>query len=451
MLPAVRRICAALLLAIACGEDRPAPTLDDLRQPTGILLSPEGRWAYVTNGNWDRTEAGGGVFALDLRGLDRALGGAPGSGAPTRAEPCRQLGDRLSCSAEHMIVDGSGRRLGSAVGSLALDRPSGQAGVSRLITVQRAPSAIVWFDVTIDADGPELDCGTTTDGACDDVHTITRALERAEVALPDDPSRVELDDQGFRFAYVPHLFGGAISLLALDGEVGPELVDVATDFYRADPFEGTEYAGGFSVASRPCSLENPPLGSRECTRPVLYTSQRFYPSVRRFAVAPGLDVISPGNESSLAVVNPESVLSQPYMADLEFEDPTGGVDLLVVQTTPPALLRVDTTVEEDGDSGDHVVATLPLCEEPNMLAVHRPEGAEPLALVTCYADGALAVVGLSSFRLVQQVELGAGANELQVDPATQRAYVVNTKDDSISVVALDRTNAAFLTEIARIE
>jgi hypothetical protein len=350
-----------------------------------------------------------------------------------------------------MVVPGSGRGVGSAVGNLVLDRPSGQAGVSRLITVQRAPSAIIFFDVTIDADGPKLDCGATFDGACDEVHTIRQALERPEIALPDDPSRVELDDQGFRFAYVPHLLGGAISLLALDGEVGPELVDVAADFYRTDPFEETEYAGGFGVASRPCSLDNPPFGSRECTRPVLYTSQRFYPSVRRFAVAPGLDVISPGDESSLAVVNPEAVLSQPYMADLAFEDPTGGVDLLVVQTTPPALLRVDTTVEEDGDSGDHVTATLPLCEEPNMLSVFRPEGAEPLALVTCYADGALAVIGLSSFRLIQTVTLGAGANELQVDEATQRAYVVNTKDESISVVALDRTNPAFLTEIARIE
>jgi len=453
MLGSMRRLFVAVVIAhaIGCGEDRPGPTLDDLRQPTGLLVSPEGRWAYVSNGNWDRGETGGSVIALDLRGLDRATTTTPAAGEPTRAEPCRAKDGRLSCSASHMVVPNAGRGVGNAVGNLVLDRPSGQAGVSRLITVQRAPSAIVWFDVTIDGDGPELDCGATFDGACDEVHTITQALERPEVALPEDPSRIEIDDQGFRFAYVPHLLGGAISLLALDGEVGPELVDVATDFYRTDPFEATEYAGGFGVASRPCDLANPPVGSRECTRPVLYTSQRFFPSVRRFAVAPGLDVISPGDESSLAVVNPESVVSQPYMADLAFEDPTGGVDLLVVQTTPPALLRVDTTVEEDGDSGDHVIATLPLCEEPNMLAVHRQDGAEPLALVTCFADGALAVIGLSSFRLIQTVTLGAGANELQVDAATQRAYVVNTQDDSISVVALDRTNAAFLTEIARIE
>jgi hypothetical protein len=451
----VRRLRAGLFAIVvagsACSGDLPAPTLDDLRQPTGFRLEPEGRWAYVSNGNWDRGETGGSILALDMRGLDRALATTPADGDPTRAAPCRPEGTRLRCSAAHMIVPGSGRGIGSAVGNIVIDRPSGQAGPTRLITVQRAPSAIVWFGVTIADDGPELDCGTAFDGSCDAVHVIDAALERAEVVLPDDPSRVVLDEQGFRFGYVPHLLGGAISLLLLDGEMGPELVDVQDDFYEPDPFEETEYAGGFSVASRPCDLANPPSGSLECTRPVLYTSQRFDPSVRRFAVDPGRDLIAPGDRSSLAIVNPESVASTPFMADLAFEDPTDGVDLLVVQTSPPALLRVDTTVEEDGESGDHVIGTLPLCEQPNMLAVHRPEGGEALALVTCFADGALAVVGLSSFRVIQIVELGAGANEVQIDPVTQRAYVVNTRDDSISVVALDRTNAAFLTEIARIE
>lgn len=450
----MQRILAGTIVAgvLSCGGQRPPPTLDRLRQPTGLQLSPEGRWAFVTNGNWDASESGGGVLVLDLEGLHAALEAPPSADATTRAQPCRALDDRLSCSAEQMVVPGANHRLGSAIGNLVLDRPSGDAGAARLITVQRSPAAIVWFSVTTGPDGPVLDCGEDFDGACDEVHTLTQLADRpADGALPDDPSRVVLDDQGYRFAYVPHLIGGALSLLALDGEAGPELVDIVSEFYRDDPFEATDYAGGFGVASRPCDPSAAPSGSRDCTRPVLYATQRYFPSVRRFAVAPGLDVVVPGGEASLAVVNPEVVASVPYMGDLAFEDPEAGTDLLVVQTSPGALLRVDTAIAADGDPADEVLGAVPLCEQPNLLAVHRPEGGEALALVTCFGEGRLAAVGLGGFRLLKTLDLGDGANEIVIDAARELALVVNTRDDSISVVALDRSDATFLTEVARIE
>jgi hypothetical protein len=453
MLAAVHRILAGTLVAavLSCGGQRP-PTLDRLRQPTGLQLSPDGRWAFVTNGNWDASESGGGVLVLDLERLHAALEGEANPADPTRQEPCRMRGDRLSCSAEHMVVPEANHRLGSAVGNLVLDRPSGDAGAARLITVQRSPAAIVWFSVMTGADGPVLDCGEDFDGACDEVHTLTQLADRpADGSLPDDPSRVVLDDQGYRFAYVPHLVDGALSLLALDGEAGPEIVDIVSDFYRDDPFEATDYAGGFGVASRPCDPSAAPSGSRDCTRPVLYATQRYFPSVRRFAVAPGLDVVVPGGEASLAVVNPEVVASVPYMGDLAFADPRAGTDLLVVQTSPGALLRVDTAPGSDGDPADTVLGAVPLCEQPNLLAVHRPEGGEALALVTCFGEGRLAVVGLGGFRLLKTLDLGEGANEIVIDAARQIALVVNTRDDSISVVGLDRSDATFLTEVARIE
>ncbi len=438
-------------LVIACGADRPPPSLDRLRQPTGLHLSHEGRWAYVSNGNWDRGETGGGILVLDLEGLDADLATAPGEGAPTTASPCREADGRLSCRAAHMIVPRAGRGIGSAVGNLVMDRPSGDAGASRLLTIQRAPAAVVWFSVTVGPGGPVLDCGRDFDGGCDAVHTIVQALERPDVTLAANPSRVVLDDQGYRFAYVPHLLGGSLSLLALDGELGPELVDVSSGFFRTDPFENTEFAGGFGVASRPCDAAAPPTASRECTRPVLYTSQRFFPSIRRFGVAPGLDVLVPGTETSVAQINPTSVVSVPFMGDLAFEDPRAGTSLLVVQTSPAALLRIDTSIGEDDDPRDVVRGAVPLCEQPNLLAVHRPEDAEALALVTCFGEGLLAVVGLSSFRVLQTIELGAGANEIAIDAARRRALVANTLDDSISVVSLDHADPRFLTELARIE
>ncbi len=451
--PGSATVCVLVPWLWACGRDLPEATLDDLRQPTGVALSDEGRFLFVTNGNWDQAERTGGVLVLDLQSLHDALADHDEHG------PCRVRAQTpvatIECGARGLVVPRAGITLGSAVGNLARDRPAGVTGALRLLTVQRAPAAVVWFDVIAGDDGPQLDCGVGFDGNCDDVHVITTAPDRGDLRLPPDPARVVVDDQGYRFAYVPQLFGergspkADLSLIDLDGEFGPELVNVAQDVYRDDPFDGTEYSGGFGVASRPCDLANAPDGSRDCTRPVLYGSQRFFPSLRRFAVAPGLDVIVPGEESSIANVNPESVQQQPFLADLAFEDPSDGVDLLVVQTTPAALLRIDTTVE-DGRSVDAIVGMLPLCEQPNMLAVHRHGDDEPLALVSCFAEGELAIVGLTSWRVLQQLELEAGANEITIDPARQWAFVANTPADSISVVSLDRDAAGYLTEIARI-
>jgi hypothetical protein len=428
----------------ACGPDKPEPTVDALRQPTGLRLSDDGRWAFVSNGNWDRSELGGAVLALDLGDLHRALDGGGGGACRGDATPIR-------CRAAEMIVAGTALGRGSAVGNLALDKPSGDLGTLRLFTVQRDPAAVLWFDVDPTREPPTLDCGLGIDGGCDAAHTVVASPERPDLELPGDPSRIVLDDQGYRFGYVPQLIGPSFSLLALDGEVGPELVDVVSEFFRSDPFEDTDYAGGFGVASRPCDPDDPPGSTRDCTRPFAYATQRYFPGVRRFTVATGLDVVSGAGESSVLGANPESVVSVPFMGDLAFEDPEAGTSLLVVQTSPSALLRVDTSLGDDGEPGDAVRATLSLCEQPNLLAVHRPLAGEPLALVTCYGEGALAIVGLSSFRLVATIAVGDGANEIAIDPARDLALVANTREDSIAVVSLDRTDAAFATVVARID
>jgi hypothetical protein len=48
------------------------------------------------------------------------------------------------------------------------------------------------------------------------------------------------------------------------------------------------------------------------------------------------------------------------------------------------------------------------------------------------------------------LELGDGADEIAIDTARQWAVVGNVLDDSLSIVALDRRRADYLTEIARI-
>lgn len=448
-----RAAALAVLLAGAsgCGDRRPDPTLDDLRQPTGLQIGPAGEVLFVTNGNWDQSAKAGSLVTLDLVALAAGIAdpAAPGA-STTRARPCRRADDGVvECDPSALVVRGAAVELGSGVGNVVLDRPAGGEGIARLLVAQRLPPAVVWIEV-LGGDGIDLECGQEVDAPCDEAHTIVAAPGSIDLALAGDPSRVVLDTLGNRFAYVPHLAGGSLSLLALDGDFGPELVDVEGDFFHIGATDDLMLAGGFGVATRPCDPAMPPMASRDCTRPLSYATNRYFPSLRQFAVAPGLDLVVPSNESSVAGLNPDAVQSRPYLGDLAFEREDDGDRLLVVQTTPGGLVRVDTSLDESGDPRDAILAVAPLCADPNLLAIDRTPGVEPLALVTCFADGVLAVVGLDTFALARAVQLGAGANELAIDRDRGWLYVANTREDTISVVELARTSPAFLGEIARV-
>ena len=137
------------------------------------------------------------------------------------------------------------------------------------------------------------------------------------------------------------------------------------------------------------------------------------------------------------------------MGDLAFEDPAVGERLLVVQTTPPALVRIDTSLE-DGVPRDEVLETIGLCTNPNMLVVHRPPDEEWLAFVSCYDANEVAVVALSTFAVLATIAVGEGANEMAIDAERRQLYVANTKESTISIVGLDRSRAGFLRERARL-
>jgi hypothetical protein len=440
---------ATLVVASACRPDPgPVPDLDALRQPTGLAVTPDQPVLLVTNGNWDRQELSSTLVAVDLEALFEALA-RPGE--PDDAErPCRRVAEddaTIECDPAAFIDPDTTVRLGSGAGNVAIDRPGGADGPLRLLVPTRSPASVTWIDVLPGVGQPVLDCGQDEAGICGEDHMIQAS---AEERLPGEPVRVEVDDQGARFAYVPHVLGGALTLIALDGERGPELTDTEAEFFRTDPFEEEELAGGFGVASRACDPARPSAESRECERPLLYATQRYFPGVRQFTVAAGLDLILPGREIAVTGINPQVVVGRPFMGDLAFEDPAVGDRLLVVQTTPPGLVRLDTSLGDDDSPVDQIVGVVPLCDEPEVLVVHRPAGGEALALVTCSGEGRLAVVGLGSFRELASVPVGKGAFEVVVDAKRQQAYVSNPGEDTISIVSLDPLSPQRFTEWARL-
>lgn len=401
----------------------------------------------VTNGNWDRAQLDSTLVAVDLEALFDALA-RPGD-AGDHARPCRRVAPddaTIECDPAAFIDPSTTVRLGTGAGNIAIDRPGGPEGPLRLLVPTRSPASVTWIDVQPGEEAPQLDCAQDEAGICGDSHRITAS---ADERLPGEPARVKVDDQGARFAYVPHLLGGTLSLLALDGQRGPELTDAEAEFFRTDPFEDEELAGGFAVASRPCDPMRPSAESRDCTRPLLYATQRYLPSLRVFTVAPGLDLILPGSEIPVAGLNPQVVTGRPFMGDLAFEDATGD-RLLVVQTTPPGLVRVDTSLGDDDSPVNQVLGVVPLCDGANVLAVHRPAASEALALVTCGTAARLAIVGLGSFRELASVPVGEGAYEVVVDAERQQAYVSNPGEDTISIVSLDPYSPFRFREWARL-
>lgn len=455
LLPAVAALVAALA-AGSCNRDQGGAPLDDLALPTGLALSPEGHWLFVSNGNWDRSYSGSSVVALDLVVLEAGLEQpAPAGEALDGGQPCREHPEdreRLECDARLVAAGELGVRVPSGAGNIAVHRPEGEGGAMRLLIPTRIDAGLSWIDVLGpgfgDDEGLRFDCGQDDRRHC-------AARHRVE-GIPGDPARVSVDALGFPYAYLPQLLGEDLTLISLDGEQGPEVVDVQGSFFREDELFDTGFAGGFAVAQRACDpdSDNVPAPSNDCARPYLFATNRWWWGLRTFRVAPGLDVVVTGGEHTILGPNLEDAEPRPLMAGLVFEDPEQGDRLLVVHTTPPALTRVDTSLNSNDIPRIEELESLSLCSNPNVIVVHDPAdtGASgpKLALISCYGDDEVAVVDLAVFALIATIPVGDGPNELLLDPRRQWLVVANTAESTLSLVELDITSPRYLEEFATV-
>jgi hypothetical protein len=163
-------------------------------------------------------------------------------------------------------------------------------------------------------------------------------------------------------------------------------------------------------------------------------------------------VIVTGGEVMLHGANVDAADPRPLTAGMAFEDPEQGERLLVVHTTPPALSRIDMSLDEDGNPQLGLLASVNLCGNPNLVSVYRPslDGGvgSALALVSCYGSDQLAVIDLGLFIVIATIDLGDGPNELLIDDARDWLFVANTAESSISIVDLDAGRTSYLREIA---
>lgn len=449
--PGRRVVAGCLTLGLACGAwgcapERPEAGLDELRQPTGLAASASGRWLFVTNGNWDRGRLGSSLVVLDIDRFEGAIADPRPAGQSTSpSRPCRArtTDSAIECAPAAFIRERVTVRLPSGAGNIAVDRGLETAGEIRLLIPTRLEPGFWWIDVA-NPDGdavPSLRCDQDDARHCGPSHALT--------GIQEDPARVVVDDQGYPYAYLPHLLGRRLTLIRLRGEQGPELADVEEQFFNLDPIFDSDLGGGFGVAARACDVasDNVPAPTIECERPLLYGTHRFWFGLRTFRVAPGLDVVLPGPDVSVPGAAVEAADPRPLMGDLRFVDPEIGDELLVVNTTPPALSLVDTSLDDRDEPVDQLLRSIPLCGNPNLLELYRPTDEPWLAFVSCPGQDRVQVVDVEAFQVIRSIPVGEGGNELLVDEVRRRLYVANTGESTISVIELNR-GLDFLREIA---
>jgi hypothetical protein len=295
----IRRLCNLLWLALlplgSCVADDQGliPPPDALFFPTGVSISPDGRWAFVTNGNTDLRYSGGSMVAVDL---DKAVGLINANlcrghdPIDVRIPVCVQPED--AAYAANNVIDASKTiTIGSFAGQPAVQRflgprsdatgrklgncraiaaqpvcdpddphscllcpdgtapaggcPGGVAPVTyeciprfdpdpaqgfRLLVPVRGDPSLTWINV---GKTGVMDCGQgTAPGArCDTNHRITTLESEPSVVLSPEPFGVAVSED-LGIAVTAHLYQGTVGLFDVGDSVGtdPRLVDQRTLF-----------------------------------------------------------------------------------------------------------------------------------------------------------------------------------------------------------------------------
>lgn len=539
------RAAAALAVVVgagSCVEQNAGvdPPADRVFFPTGLLLDPAApadrppRWLYMVNANSDLRFNGGTVAAVDLDKFwdawalpndnprlrtvapqcDREGGNVvgpcvrPPGGAVDEALPCRRLATSpqvVECEETSFLTTAT------AVGSFgsvldaslecadrpcqACEDPCDCDTSTRLWVPIRNDPSITYLDVRWSREGgdcvPRIECGD--DYRCDEAHRLQHQRNDPDLpAMSRDPFNLVVSpaanlEGAERFAYVTHLSTAELTLVDLDGVVGPggvktgepAIVDLAAIFAL-----GSSTPGGFGMAERPCFAvgegpngdadpdPNEPAVTNHCRRPLLYGAHRWTRVMQMLTTAspdPGEDrtcaadsesIKEPGAVVCDAQVRGELTIIAPGLdpgpgaggevfGDMAFGDARGD-QLFVVQTNPGALLRFDTSLDDRGQPANVLAGTpVELCQEPTALAIYD-QGEARVGLISCFRSGYVAAVDLDRMQIIRQIVAGTGPNDIQIDAVRGVAYVSNSLEKTISVIDLAVERLTRYSEIARI-
>lgn len=426
-------------LLSACGPAEPKrPDPRQLRLPTATLVDPSGRWLFVTQGNWDRRDDYSLLSTFDMAAIEARWRG------DTREDCWEPAGEgrALTCNMESFRLPQASQLLPSGASNIVMDRRSSTPD-GRLLIPSRHRSALTWIDLRLDPTGSlRLDCGQQGREVCDAAHILD--------SLADEPARVYLDQEGFDFAYIPHILDRRLTLIALEGPQGPRVVDEEEAFFDKVQVRERELGGGFGLAQLPCDLAQDfvPQASRDCSRPYLYAAERFVFGFRPFAVAPGRQVILASSSVPLSAhrLEDDPATGWPTMGSMWVRRNAKTPELFVVQHEPPLLLRYSLALDAQGNPNNRFLDAVQLCERADLMQAVNGPLEKPRLLLSCPGRGELWMVEPELMRVSRRIKVGAGANELFYEEGAQRLWVSNTLEHSLSVIDVDPASPSYLRE-----
>jgi YVTN family beta-propeller protein len=437
----------ALVGACTANSEEVRPRGEDLFFPTGVAISPDERYLFVTNANSELRYDSGSLDVLDLDVVDQ-IGGAWTGRDQTYVPPPGCAIDEtqrqtLNCDdngspAPTFILPGAGVRIGNFSSAIGVQTLVPDGSKLRLIVAVRGDPSVTYADW--DVATQRLSCSEETAfPLCDEAHRLTHLREEEELPLEDEPFQVYVDSDA-QFAAVTHLTTGSVTLVdsPSDPAAGlPRLTDELTGLFGADSI-GARGAAGIAGKS--------PVGGGP---DLLYVTSRTDDRIQMMGVTDGpfglqlfptnfffLDGVGGGTGGS---------------ADTRYAAfDAMGDRLYFVNRRPPSLQVYDTSLDATGFPANRFLAATDLCRDASNMAI-ADVGDGTRAFVTCFTDGEVYVIDPEPDPEVEAiVTVGRGPFGIAVSAARQKLYITNFLEDTIAVIELDPASELRYQVILRI-
>lgn len=483
----------------ACAIEQPgiSPFPNQFYFPTGLAIDPVRPVLYVGNTNADLRFNGGTIMALDISALPTDLSkiGEEVKASRLNCEAGRLEPGRWECEEAQFVISDATIRTGDFPGELRISSKG-----DRLYVPVRGENHLLWMDIvqTSQTTGKvDLRCNADVFLGCGAVPNDTNCTawdcgsenqisysSRAQKRLALDPFGIELnelvavhvDAEGQRHTcrdggaavpcdcgaaaacpepdsalptanccidppagdhiYLAHLSGGEISFAYAD-ESGVELRDVSGNVFNTS----SAVKGGFSVEpSLPGDARSP-----------IYAGSRTSSQLASFVIWDDTRVVS-GSQTSVSLVSPAT---GQYFDVRGVARAPGGKQLFVVSRSPPTMIAVDVSLDQNGDAKREPMWAVELCADPSLLrTIANPQHADDpgalLALVVCFGEEQIYVIDTKLAEVVGRIFTGRGPHVLEVDAPNQRAFVANFLDNTVGVIDLNPDRSTYLQMVLQI-
>jgi hypothetical protein len=419
--------------------------------PIAGAISPDARFLYVVNSDFNLEFSGAHVHVVHLDGVRQAIAAQQRATDPVLNESQFIGRNGFDTAALPEPSQGSTVRINPFATGAALRPLDATGNRSRLYITVRGDGTLSWIDTT--ADGADLLCGQQARGElCDEIHRPGHDPERNPrgLVMPPLPTSLHAGNDGFVTVTHQEFPRARVSLFYDPGANGPALVHWVADL-----------SPNLSALLR---VNEPPRGSTTSEQPHWYALSRFEPFVNHVRGVADADrsflFLSHATqlEGVASDVGIRGIARDPCDPNRAFAtarprpaDTVGGLT-----RSGDQLLALDLTDAEN----PRVIDVLGLPPGPsNLLAIpyggHCSEGTR--VYVVMFDARKIYVVDPKDWQEVAQVRTQAGPHTLLADPllatgdpAHQLLYLLDFSAMVVEVIDVNPASPSYNTVVYRI-